>query len=455
MLAGKTNRAGRARGAALILAIVFLAIFGALVMPLIATASSNVVVAHNRSQACQASAIAETGLQLCLYHMGGMAVPSSGGTEYLHGTIALHLVDAWWGSGMIQGADPSWNSEGIGLAGMAAPCRPNCPGTLDIRICADGPPASLPNVLIESTGRFGRAVRTARYTMKVTTGLAWLGDYGIASKSAIEMRGNPTIQGVNSSHEGSVLSCTEVTLDAINLWGSVEVSGDVAVTNEEANINTRGRVTIGGDEIYGAAEPDWPEVDTAMFEPYATNVLTEVPSSDAVLSNVRIPAGMNPTFNAGMTLNGVIYIESPNDVRFSGHAQVCGIIVMEEKAEGAPADSITFTGTVDSYGVEQLPDEPQYADIRNMTGSFLLAPDAQATFTGNFNTINGCLVASGFEFSGNAGGTVRGAIVNLADSYFTIDGNVTLNFDRENDDDTPAGLRSSCRLVGIQGSYEE
>jgi hypothetical protein len=65
------------------------------------------------------------------------------------------------------------------------------------------------------------------------------------------------------------------------------------------------------------------------------------------------------------------------------------------------------------------------------------------------------MVASEFKFTGNAGGTIRGGIVNLADSSFQITGNANLAIDRQNAVANPAGLSSPYRLVCVSGSYAE
>jgi hypothetical protein len=328
-------------------------------------------------------------------------------------------------------------------------------GTIEARIQSDRGALDRPTITVRSVGRFGGAVRTVTYRLGVRNSLDGVGQYGIASRSPIEMRGSPTILGANAGWEGSVLSATSVTLDAVDLVGHVEVSGDVAVSGAGARINTRGSVTIGGEEIYDAPEPEWPTVCTSQFAAYATNVFDGGTSGERVLTNTRIPPGTNPTFNSDVLIQGVLYIESPNHVTFNGNATVRGTVVMQDHAAGLPANEIFFAGNVESYAIETLPPEPQFAALRGLTGTFLLAPGAHAKFAGNFGTLNGWMVASGYEFAGNAGGTVRGTIVNLADSYFRIDGDVDLRFDKSGDTDNPAGLVATYSLASVKGSYGE
>jgi hypothetical protein len=270
------------------------------------------------------------------------------------------------------------------------------------------------------------------------------------------MTGNARIQGTNDPSEGSILSASYSTTDPIQLSGNARISGDVKVCNPNGSIQKTGNASIGGNEIIGAEEAEWPSVDTSLFRPYATNVRTSGASENLTLSNIRIPAGTNPTFSGNVTIYGVLYIESPNKVTFSGNANIVGVVVAEPPAvDNLNANQIQFSGNVSASSVENLPSDSQYDGLRDLTGSFLLAPGYSAKFSGNFNTVNGCMVASEFQFTGNATGTIGGGILNLRDSSIKLAGDAVLSIDRENMAENPAGLINPYRLVGVSGSYAE
>ena len=133
-----------------------------------------------------------------------------------------------------------------------------------------------------------------------------------------------------------------------------------------------------------------------------------------------------------------------------------GVIVCQEPAvDNLKTNNLHFSGNMSTSGVENLPADSQYDGLRELTGSFLLAPGFSVRFTGNFNTINGCMVASEFEFSGSAGGRIKGGVVNLRDSPFQMTGNANLTIDLDNAVENPAGLRANFRLVCVSGSYGE
>ncbi len=438
------------RGIALILTLIFLALFACLALAIATAADMNLSAARNRVASDQAAALAETGLLLVQQELGDLSVPATHNAADIHKVIATRLVTLLATSTMVNAGAITYGSAGVVLPPITVVMVDGRAGTVEVQIQADGGALDRPAITVQSVGRFDGAVRTVTYRLGVRNSLDGVGKYGIASRSPIEMRGSPTILGANAGWEGSVLSATSVTLDAVTLTGHVEVSGDVAVSGDGARISTRGSVTIGGDEVYGAPEPEWPTVNTSQFSVYATNVFTP---GESVLTNVRIPKGTNPTFNSDVVIQGVLYIESPNRVTFNGHATIRGTVVMQDHAAGLPANEIFFAGNVESYAIDTLPPEPQFAALRGLTGTFLLAPGAHAKFAGNFGTLNGWMVASGYDFTGNAGGTVRGTIVNLDDTYFHIDGDVDLRFDRSGDTDNPAGLVATYSLASVRGSY--
>ena len=455
MLAHKRSAVATQRGVAMIVTLVFLMLFACMAVAIATSAETNLTVARNRIEAYRAAALAEAGVQLVQMNVGGLDVPGTHDAADLHEAIALSLADAWESSTMVNAGAISWDFAAVKVPTITVGSGEQAE-LIDLTISASGGAMDDTTITIESTGRRGRASRTARYNMTVQRGASVLGAYGIASKSPIQFTGNARITGANNAAEGSILSATYSTLQAITLAGNISVSGDVAVSNPNGVIKKTGNVDIDGDEIIGAPEPEWPQVDIGCFEPYATNTYSGDGSGNLNLSNIRIPAGTNPTFSGNVNILGVVYVESPNRVQFTGNTNICGLIVCETPVvDNLSANRLHFTGNLHVSGVENLPHSDKYDGLRDLTGSFLLAPGFSTMFTGNFHTVSGCMVASEFQFAGNAGGTVRGGIVNLRDSAFRVDGNAHIQIDKENAVDNPAGLTTRFRLVCISGSYAE
>jgi hypothetical protein len=196
----------------------------------------------------------------------------------------------------------------------------------------------------------------------------------------------------------------------------------------------------------------------AVFYSYATNVLTTSVNlkKDVTLTNIRIPAGMNPKFSGAATLEGVIFIESPNVVEFTGGVNITGVIV----TNGSPTDDsgtnqLIFRGHVGNRSVALLPEEPQFAGLQSQTGTFIIAPGFSVSFGGTMDTLGGAIAANGVEFFGNAGGKIRGSVINYADKAMMVWGNSDLYFNRSGLTKVPAGFVPEIVLEYDPSSYSE
>jgi len=457
-----TFRRAARRGVAMLLALVFLALFTSLAVGLAASADMNMAIARNRLNIHQAAGLAETGVQLIQKHIGGITVPATHNAADVHAAIGNQLRTALYSSTMVDANGITWDAIGVTVPVITLTRLDNRSGMVNLTIAASGGALDDTTVTVRSIGQFGNATRTVTYNLTTQRGRTVLNDYGMASRSVISMSGNAIIKGVDDDHasEGSILSASYSTTNAVQLTGSVYVSGDAGVVNPNGHISNKGSSTIGGQQRIGVQEPQWPQVDQSVFVPYATNVRSTGSSGDLVLSNIRIPPNTNPTFSGNVTIYGVVYVQSPNKVTFSGNANLIGCIVCEAPAVNNLTDNqIKFTGTLTTSGVENLvdgvPAGSQYDGLRDLTGSFLLAPGFSTQFSGNFNTVNGCMVASEFKFTGNAGGTIKGGVVNLQDSTFEMSGNSPIIIDKQHAVENPAGIVSSYRLVCVTGSYVE
>ncbi len=292
-------------------------------------------------------------------------------------------------------------------------------------------------------------------------------DYGIASRGRIIMTGNARVLGVNDPHEADILSATYSTPEAVRLTGNPTIDGDVSTCSPFSYVSITGNPDIGGhtdwdviqDHIHtGIGDVAFPEIDPTVFEPFATNLVDSSTNTNGnrTFENIRIAAGTNPTFSGNTTIRGVVFIEAPNEVRFTGNLDFTGVIVTEDAGEDAYDDNtIRFTGNMTSAGVEDLPDTPQFADLREMPGSMLLAPGFGVHFTGNFGTVNGALAADQFMMTGNSGGIVRGPIICYSDSDFTLTGNAHFSIDRSHYESEPPGFAQSSTMAPAPDTYRE
>jgi hypothetical protein len=318
---------------------------------------------------------------------------------------------------------------------------------------------------MDVTGRSGQITRTIRVNYNIAPKKHPVFDYGIATKGPLHLQGSNDIDGLNDSIEADVYIESTNNNDALSLKGSCTIAGDVSISNPFANPSVSNSSSVGGETgqdaidnhvAIGVPSTDFPIPDPAAFEHYVVNTFDPATdtTTDMTLENIRIPADTNPLFSGHVTLKGIVFIETPNIVTFTGNTDIIGIVIGDgDLAYPSVDNQIIFRGNVDSSSVSQL--DPTFGDIRQETGTFLMAPGFDASFGGSFNTINGVIAASGIEFFGNAGGTVNGSIINYGEDPMTLLGSVDLVFNRLGITENPAGFATSMVLEFQPETYSE
>ncbi|KPJ68796.1 MAG: hypothetical protein AMS14_11995 [Planctomycetes bacterium DG_20] len=391
----------------MLVTLVFLALFACMAVAIASQASMNMTLTRNRANAQQAGALAEAGLRLAQSSLGGLSVPSTSEAIDLNQAIADHLREAWNASAMT-------NADSIAYYSNHHPqhrqFRPGgADGQLHHRRKARPQRALRPRPRQQGQDRDGRERTPPRRQQR------W--------------GRKPPCR--HQQHQRGVI-------------------------NPNGTITKGPNVEVGGDEIIGVHEPEWPEPDVSIFRPYATNVQSGGTSGNTLLTNILIPPNTNPTFDGNTFIYGVVYVQSPNTVTFAGNTTLVGCVVCEPPAiENLDQNKLEFTGNLSSSGVENLPPGAQFDGLRELTGASILAQGYAVEFGGNFNTISGAMIAAGFEFTGNASGQIRGGVVALSDAAITLGGNANLTIDRENASDEVAGVTSGLELVCVSGSYSE
>ncbi len=270
-------------------------------------------------------------------------------------------------------------------------------------------------------------------------------DFGVATKGPLHMAGNIEPEGVNISIESDVYIVSENSNRALEMIGNSHITGDVFIVNPFGTVDIHGGyASIGGetapgayDHVFNGVFPiEFPVPNPDYFEHY---VVEDINLADTTFTNVRVPPNTNPIFGGGATFNGILFIEIPNLVYFSGHVNVNGIIVGNGDAtDDSGTNRIYFPGTVSSSPVSMLPEE--FGDLREETGTFLMAPGFSVTFGGNFETINGAVAANGITFFGNASGTIQGTLLNYSDTEMELSNNNDLFINRYVNTEMPAGF---------------
>ncbi len=438
---------------ACILALILLAVVGSLALVWAAGAGLSLKASSNYAHAAQARLAAEGGLAFTLHAMAPVRLPGTTDSSTFPANLCSALGTVLNSTANLSGQTVAVTSTVVTVPEIALPY-----GRFSSCLAwAEPNQASL-----TVTGTSQDASQRVQILLDLVPRLPKAFDYGLASRGQIVITGNAEVVGVNDPSEASVLSMTTQD-DAIILDGGASVSGDLYVAAEGGTVTISGTPTVAGSQdpsviaehIHLDVEPpDFPEINTAPLEALATNVLNTSSPPAGTYSNTRIAAGSNPTFSNSV-LNGVVYVEAPNIVNFSGGTTINGMIVTQDADLAISTCQLSFTGNVQVYGVEALPDTPEFAEVKQQTGTFLLAPGFGVTFSGNFGGVTGSIAADQLTFTGTAEGTVHGTVLGLADIPTTISGHVQIYVDQADANPNPAGFVLSFALVPVPYTYSE
>ena len=191
--------------------------------------------------------------------------------------------------------------------------------------------------------------------------------------------------------------------------------------------------------------PTMPTFDTTVFSqfvPSSTATGSTVIKSGTNVNNyvgndIRIKAGANPSFS-NATINGVIYIESPNTVTIGGGSKINGVIVTDNNQADSASNtkiilnngsSLNPTGSISTNGMSAT-DKTNIAALQVLTtGSMVVVPNAYVEFSGGLSATNtAAIVGQQLQFD-NIGPAInfKGIILQTGSSAFKVLGGIGLN----------------------------
>lgn len=449
------------RGITSVIAMLYLAIFSTLALGFYSSVTTQVQLSYNDMNINAAQASAESGMQFVRYQLSALNIPHSTPTALLFTSVYNQLSTSMNGTANL-------GNDTVGLSGTTI----SLPGTNGHWINLDNNGTrfsasvsqSGQQLVVKATGqaRTGQILRAIQMNYGVAQKASAIFGYGVASRGSISMNGNTKILGATDPTKGSILSATTTLGTALTMIGNPQISGDASFVDPNANTSISVGSTIDGyspssgsfaAHIHkGVDAPTFPQVDTAAFLPYCTNTYV----SGNTLINCILPPG-NYTFSGNTTIKGILYIRTPATVKFTGNLTIQGCIVVENNPQGTPAtNTLTFAGNVFASGIETLPNNATYpAGETALKNAFLLAPNFTATFSGNFGSIGGSIIADSLSFSGNAGGTVNGSVIGLADQPLTLAGNSDIIINSTGTSQYPAGVFFGSQYVPLSDTYQE
>ena len=435
---------------------------------LVTLSGANVQLAENLRKADTTRGNAESGLEVMRYWLSQVvlsAAPADASTNWrpsCAGQLPANLLDGLTrNSATIRITDvPLLSSRGQSFSAVLT--------SVDVN-----------NIQLDVTGQYvtglsGHSIslsRTVRSSFVFMERADNVFDFGVATKGPLNLTGNVEMEGYSVAVESNAyIDCDDI--QAMSMIGNCTMAGEVSIRNSLASVHLQGNYSIGGEHgaaalhhvAFGVTPSEFPDMHPDPFFSYATGAYGHTlsptdPTSGTSLTyeNLRIPAGRNPSFSGNLTLKGVIFIETPNVVSFSGNLNITAIIVTNgSSTDNSGANQLNFTGNITAHPITQLPQQEKFAGLHSQTGTFLMAPGFKASFGGNFGTLSGAIAANGLRFYGNAGGTINGSIINYnSEIPLELTGNSDLRFNRSGLTEIPAGFVPSTVMRYDPSSYSE
>lgn len=452
----------RQRGSALVLSIVFVAVFSALAVAMATVSGTNVQMAENHRKADATRACANSGLEVVRYWMSQVAISGTTAADQRFAQIGASLTSALADAGVTNFTTVSTEST-IAISEVSLDAsRGHSFSALLTKIDND-------HVQLDVIGHYGPLEKTIRSNYLFAERADTVFDFGVASRGPVSLSGNVELEGVNIEVESNAyIDCIDNL--ALSIIGNSHIAGNVKIVSSLANVYLQGgKAGIGGETgqdaidnhvTFGVPPATFPEMVPSEFAELVTLTALDPDmdtSADATLENIIIPADMNPTFSGHATIKGLVWVETPNVVTFTGGADVTAIIIGNGDPEDDSATNrLDFRGNVDGEDIASLPtDAPQFDGLRDSVGTFIMAPGFHVSFGGSFDALCGAIAANGIEFYGNAGGEIQGSIINYSDNEMTLSGNSDLYFNRSGIDEVPAGFVPEIILEYDASSYSE
>lgn len=446
------------RGLASTMAMLYLVLFSTLALGFYAaTTTSSEVVANDRLIASAQSA-AESGMDFMRYQLSLVQIPP--------GTLAANVQSELYKDLQSQlNASQNLGSNSIGMSGNVI----QIPASTSAYIPLDKTNNNTfratitvwnADIVVKVEGRTngGKLSRYVQMDYVPGTHSTTAFDFAVASRGQVIMEKGSLggTAGVDNS-VAQVMSASQ-TATAIDVSGGM-IGGDISILSDGGASVTGG--TVGGSSItadilanhvHVVNDPDFPTIDPTVYKKYATN--TYVPKAN-LQSNIIIPPNTNPKFNANDTVQGIMYIQSPNQVTFQGNFKLQGFIVMETGA-ASDVNTLSFSGNLTQSPV---PAGGAFDSVRAVSGVAILAPSAAISMTGSTDSyMRGSVITNTFTFAGSADIQIdQGTLMTLSpNGDSAIFNGKTVKFTANGSSNMPsAGLTYAGYFAPKAGSYVE
>ena len=443
--------------------MLYLVIFVALALGFYAQVSVAAQLSANERRASDAQVAAESGVAFLRHRLSTISIPPTVAPELVLKEIHTQLAAQMNFSGNLGGTRVLGYSTGVIEVPAAAtdfiPLQDKGPrfrATLT-QTPTGGVRAKVTGT--DGTARFRRAIQVEFGRVQKPSTIF---EYGVATRGSISLskayiRGDPAALG-------DVLSAG-ASSTSVSLGGNgAAIDGKVYLTHPGGTVTGDGSVNGVSDPalrtqqvVPNTPPPEFPGVDPSPFVQYMQGKETLITGNTGLAyhKNIRIKAGANPTFSGGPTIEGVILIEAPNVVNFTGitGTTIRGVIVAVNPTEATSTNAINFTGGTRMYGVETL--DATFGELKTMLGSSILAPNFALNMSGGSSTFGGTVLAKSLTLSGGSGGTLSGNLVLTGTSTLTMTGESVIKITPSVTTGVPAGIVVTHSYGLLPKSYLE
>jgi hypothetical protein len=449
------------RGVAALMAMLFLVIFAALALGFYAQVNTAAQVSGNERRANEARVAAESGVAFLRFHLASVRIPPGLTRDQQFEELFMQLQGRLEGTnGLAPNSlgyfvDPDITKDVISIPGAANQY-------VDLGLGAGQRFRATitrrdKKFVLRVVGRSGATTASPR-GIEVTLDRADepnpVFSYGVATRGQLTVTGGAFVRGSPDAARGSVLS-TVASNPAITIGGGgSSISGNVDLTNPAGTISGTG---VGGTITKGVAAPEFPTVNPEDYIDYMKTretLITTAVNSSASYTNIRIKAGVNPTFSSAATIRGVVLIDAPNKVSFAGGTTIIGAIVVSNPTEATGTNSITFSGGAVISGPESLP-EATFGELTKMTGGSILDPNFTVALSGGATTFGGSVIAKNVTLSGGATGATTGSVISTGTAATSWSGGSGFTFGGAIPSPTPSGVEFTGHYVPNRKTYLE
>lgn len=449
----------RQAGMTSVLAMLFLVLFTTMAVGFYAATTTAMHVTANDERVSRAFVSSESGLDYMRYQLANVSVPPTTPPDQVIDFLYADLQAQLDGTGNLGSLTIGRSGNTIQIPAGTGRIPLDASGISNFRATITDWAGE---IVVKIDGGYGATENAARsitmdFTRQENTTTAF--DYAIASRGQVLVKKGmiTAVTGVDPSI-ATIMSASP-TPGAVTVTGGT-IGGDLNHIDGGSAVVTGGNV--GGSSIpsnilayhtHEVDEPEFPSIDTTVFKPYATNAYV---SGKGTQQNIFIPPNTNPKFNGNSTIQGIMYVASPNVIEITGNFSLQGFIVMEPGA--STTDAIESSG---NFTMSPLPSAPEFDPLRATSGIAILAPSAAARFTGSSAgvSLKGSLMVKKFSLKGASSMQIdQGTIMTFdpGSESVLVDGSKSIKFTATGGSNQPkVGVSYSTHYIPKPATYQE